>query len=299
MSKTRYLDDKDIDLMIAKLKLLGYSYSNKDDAVEVTSPDKNNVYIFIKSDVNEINASLNRFNEDTVVHIIGGSGLEKISCLTRYTDIGTLDISMLDTRNAIDLSSMFFLSSLTILGLNKIETYNVENMSGMFYGCRTKELDLSSFDTSNVLGMSQMFFGCEVYKLDLSGFNTSKVKTMNKMFKDAKITEIDLSNFRTDSLLDADFMFSRCTASKVNLSNFDTSKVVGLLRMFNGCKIDELDLSNFTLDIKRLSAAGRSTLYEMFDDSEIGTLKISNAKIGSQINIDRLFEHSSIGRIIK
>lgn len=116
-------------------------------------------------------------------------------------------------------------------------TSGVIDMSNMFYSSSVKEADLSSFDTSNVTDMGYMFASTHnLTLLNVSSFNTSKVNDMAYMFSSTNLSSLDLSSFDTSNVTDMTYMFNGCTnLTSLDLSNFDTSKVTFMSYMFSSC----------------------------------------------------------------
>ena len=80
-----------------------------------------------------------------------------------------LDLSVLDTSKAINMSMMFsYCFSISSLDLSSFDTRNVCNMSQMFSYSNFNNINLSNFDTGNVYDMNNMFAGCHgLTSLDL------------------------------------------------------------------------------------------------------------------------------------
>lgn len=134
---------------------------------------------------------------------------------------------------------MFEYCNIHTLDLSVFDTAEVVDMSYMFDGCYLKKLDLSSFDTGNVINMSLMFCSCfSLEKVDLSSFNTKNVTDMSYMFYDCiDLKELDVSSFNTSSVTDMAYMFHGCCdLEELDVSNFDVSKVEDVTAIFKGCK---------------------------------------------------------------
>ena len=209
MSNSKYYSDMDIDLMIAKLRLLGYvefydtGIFYDSNIHSYINPDKTDVYSFIKSDVVYLNRAHfdDTYIKNMTVHVIGGSELEGIMLLFAYCTAKVLDISKFDTSKVIDMRYLFTSSKIEkIAGLENLDTSNVYNMSWMFYKCQTSSLNLNNFNTSKVNYMIEMFSHCEAENIDVSSFYTGRVISMENMFTRCKTKKLDISNFKYDSL---------------------------------------------------------------------------------------------------
>jgi len=182
-------------------------------------------------------------------------------------DVDTLDLSLFDTSNVVDMIGMFHGSKIVSLDLSSFDTSKVQDMSSMFSGCtKLVSLNISNFDTSNVISMKSMFSGCSsLDSLDVSSFDTSKVTDMSNMFSYCnKLVSLYLSNFNTSKVTTMEGMFALDTSLRLlDVSSFDTSNVEFYDRMFWYCSsLRLLDLSNFYIKSKNISAEFRS----MFDD---------------------------------
>ncbi|MBC1910683.1 BspA family leucine-rich repeat surface protein [Listeria innocua] len=159
----------------------------------------------------------------------------------------SLNLSNLDTRQVMNMSQMFReATSLTSLNLNNFHTNRVTNMTSMFYRATSlTSLDVTSFDTSQVTDMTSMFNGTiNLTSLDVSSFDTGKVTNISYMFNGAwSLTSLDLSNFDTRQVTNMSFMFDGSAVTSLDLSNFDTSKVADMQAMFRGTS----KLQNLTL----------------------------------------------------
>lgn len=98
--------------------------------------------------------------------------------------VTSLDLSMFDTSEVINMRSMFCSSALTTLDLSNFDTSEVVNMRSMFLYCNAVEdLNLSMFDTSKVKNISYMFRGCSSLKtLDISSFDITNAIDYTGMF---------------------------------------------------------------------------------------------------------------------
>ena len=187
----------------------------------------------------------------------------------------SIDVTNLDTSNAIGLSGMFYnCSSLTSLDVSNFNTGNVTDMISMFYGCSSlTSLDVSKFNTSKVRYMHAMFSGCSsLTSLDVSNFNTGNVRDMSGMFYNCNnLTSLDVSKFNTSNVTTMAGMFRGCSSlTSLDVSNFITSKVTNMASMFNNTNFTKLDLSNF-------NTSNVESFYEMFGNTKkLVSLNISS-----------------------
>ncbi|MBQ6282679.1 MAG: BspA family leucine-rich repeat surface protein [Bacilli bacterium] len=144
-----------------------------------------------------------------------------LTAMFTSTKVKELDLSGFDTSKAINMSSMFYNSSVSMIkGIGNLNTSNVTNMSSMFKDANVIELDLSKYDTSKVTNMTEMFSFCKKLKrLNVSNFNTTSVTSMNR------------TNGATYG-----GMFQECDSlTELDITSFDTSKITSMHHMFRGC----------------------------------------------------------------
>ena len=164
----------------------------------------------------------------------------------------SIDISLLNTYNLKDITSLFYncISLKSLNFNNNFYTEQIINMQFLFYNCSSLiSLDLPSFDTKNVRNMSYMFHNCTLLaSININNFDTRNVINMEAMFNNcSSLTSIDLTKFNTENVENMAFMFSNCFAlTKVDLSKFKTNKVNNMLAMFKNCQsLTSIDISNF------------------------------------------------------
>ncbi|MBC1384367.1 BspA family leucine-rich repeat surface protein, partial [Listeria innocua] len=192
------------------------------------------------------------------------------------SDLTSLDLSNLDTKQVTSMSQMFYgASGLTSLNLSNLDTKQVTSMSQMFRETTSlTSLDLSNFDTSRVTNMTSMFYrATSLTSLDVSSFNTSRVTDMTSMFNGThNLTSLDVSSFDTSKVTNISYMFNGAwSLTSLDLSNFDTRQVTNMSFMFDGSAVTSLDLSNFdTSKVADMQAMFR------------GTSKLQNLTLGSQ-----------------
>jgi len=143
-----------------------------------------------------------------------------------------------NTSKVTDMSLMFAsLSKINTLDLSMIDTSNVSNMSSMFENIVISDLNLSTFNTSKVTNMSQMFNYATINNLNLLSFDTSNVIDMSCMFENTKNLEIiDISSFDTSNVTKMGSMFYYSSNLKTVYvgDNWSTSNVNNSARMFEG-----------------------------------------------------------------
>lgn len=184
----------------------------------------------------------------------------------------TIDFSLFDTSNIVDMSYMFDGCTCVTLDLSSFNTSKVIDMRWMFAYCSCHHLNLSSFNTSNVINMSWMFGFCiPLRELDLSSFNTNKVTDISMMFFYCRSLKVlDLAKFNTSQVKTMERMFKGCSMlRKLNISNFNTANVENMVYMFAECSLEEIDLTNFSTNhLKNTSA--------MFDEcNEVHSILVS------------------------
>lgn len=174
-----------------------------------------------------------------------------------WRSLRTLDLSMFDTSDAVDMSRTFMeCTSLEQVNLSSFETGNVQNFDYMFGGCENlRELDISGFNTSQATTMRYMFSGLTVKQLDLSGFETSNVENMEAMFSGCyNLSSLDVSKFNTSHVTSMGGMFSGCKSLRIlDLHSFDLSKTEIMSQMFKNCvNLKTVKFPNSTTDNLRM-----------------------------------------------
>lgn len=150
-----------------------------------------------------------------------------------------LDLTKLNTGNVTHMQGMFMNGKTTIIkGLENFDTKNVIDMSSMFNCSSISKIDVSHFDTGNVINMWGMFRFVTVPKIyGLENFNTSNVTDMSHMFSLSKLEEVDVSHFDTSNVTNMNLMFYIMDKIKIiDLSNFNIDNVTSMNEMFFGNK---------------------------------------------------------------
>lgn len=216
-----------------------------------------------------------------ILKSIDTSEIQDMSSFFDTTKATELDLTLVDTSNATDMSYMFYNGQkLATADFSKWNTSKVENFESFLYQCYAlAEIDISSFDMSsaktvrwmfgrdrmtkiilpqncnlaNVEDASYMFGICnnlvEVNTENLTGGNNCG--TVNRMFFQCyALPEVNLSNFDLSSVEDAGEMFESCSAiTKITFGEKAfSSKLTLMSEMFYGCSsLVDLDISNFDL----------------------------------------------------
>ena len=244
---------------------------------------------------------------------------ERCNSMFSGSTLTNIDLSNLDTNNAISMNSMFYnCTNLTnIIFGEHFNTKKVESMSSMFQGCTNLlALDLSNFDTSSVTTMYSMFADCpNLAMIDVSNFDTSNVTTMESMFYNcSKLVSLNLNNFNTSSLTNMHAMFASClNLANLDLSNFNTSSVTRMDSMFYNCKsLTTLDLSNFntsnvntmesmfqyctsltSLNVSNFDTSNVISMYAMFaQNTSLKSIDLSNFNTGKVTHMSNMFTSS-------
>lgn len=240
--------------------------------------------------------------------VLAPKNLSRIFC--GMTNLVTVDISNLDTKDVTNMSDMFCeCKKLENLSTSHFNTSNVVDMCRMFEGCSSiKTLDVSGWDVSKVTNMSDMFQSCSsLSSLDLSRWDTGEVTNMYMMFADCGLnTAIDwsdggvnrgivlnLSNWDTSKVTDMGGMFSGIRCKSLDLHSWDIRNVISMNKMFKRASINMLDISGWDLnpEITPENPEGlKTTVDEMFyewngwGDSSRGTVYVKNWQTKEKLN---------------
>ena len=177
--------------------------------------------------------------ETTIKYILKFSVEDCSNMFKDCSNITSIDLSYLNTKNVVDMSNMFKnCNELSYVNLSNLNTEKVTNMSNMFNNCnKLKFIDLPKLNTENVTDMSNMFSYCSKLKKinNISNFNTIKVTTLESMFKECKnLEKIDLTSFDTNKVKDMSYMFYKCENIRyIHLSNFNIAKTTKIDKMFD------------------------------------------------------------------
>ena len=242
------------------------------------------------------NVDLSTLNLDVDISNFNTSKVKNMKSMFMISPFKSLDLSKWDTKNVIDMSSMFSgMRELTSINISNFDTSHVTDMLGMFAGDdNLTSLDVTSFNTSNVTDMSFMFASMEkLSSLDLSHFNTSKVTNMSHMFNEGKsMVNLDLSSFNTSNVTDMSSMFaSMKKLQNLNLSSFNTANVLSMAGMF---ELAMTNPENSTLDLSTFNTPSLSNASRMFADSKVKTIYASTNFDTTHIpNYNYLFSYNT------
>ena len=169
-----------------------------------------------------------------------------------------IDLSYFDTRNIIDIRSMFRkCSSLnTLSGISNWDTTNVTNMSHLFLNCTSlKSLpDISKWNTKNVKDMRYIFSYCTLLKSlpDISSWDTTNVTDMSGMFCDCcSLSSLpDISKWNTINVTNMRYMFYDCSSLEYlpNINKWNKTNLKNVNNMFDKCS----SLKNFYQIINKI-----------------------------------------------
>ena len=122
---------------------------------------------------------------------------------TPYGVIGDWDVSQV-----MDMSKLFFQSSVFNADISKWNTAAVTTMQSTFQDAYAFDQDISNWNTAAVKSMSEMFSGASVFNQDISNWNTAAVTDMANMFYGASAFNSDISNWDTAAVLDMGYSTS-------------------------------------------------------------------------------------------
>ena len=269
---------------IEKINFDGFDTSNVEDMSSMFE------YYCPNVDISTLNLDVNVSNFNT-------SKVTNMKRMFYGSPFKNLDLSKWDTKNVINMSSMFSsIRGLTSINISNFNTGNVTDMSSMFSANNSlTSLDVTSFNTSNVTDMSYMFAGDEsLTNLNVSSFDTSNVTNMSSMFYGNKsIVNLDLSSFDTINVTDMSRMFHMMENLKsLNLSSFDTSHVTNMSAMFAGDKsLPNLNLSNFN------TSQTDNMGYMFCGMTKLQNLNLSSFDTSNVTNMESMFESSMMDPI--
>lgn len=168
-----------------------------------------------------------------------------------YCRTPELDLSKLDTSNAINMSYMFAnsSSSVNITGWNTNEVTDMSYMFNFFYG----SIDISKLDTSSLINVYKMFDSANTDNIILTGLSFPKVTSLSNMFSSSKGTTLDLSSWDISNVTSMYYMFNSATYKKIDLTGWKTTNVTDMGYMFYGFTsyleeliIPDWDMTNVT-----------------------------------------------------
>lgn len=159
-------------------------------------------------------------------------------------------LELLETSKVTSLRRMFADTAIQSIDLSVIETRNVVDMSKMFQNCESlTEIDLSKNDLFNVKDMSYCFNNCKDLKFVDFGVGI-KPKNISHIFDGALgngVDSVDIrGQFNTSSVTDMSFAFSMSVVEKEFIQDLDVGNVEnldGALRSYGHA--DGLNLSKW------------------------------------------------------
>ena len=216
------------------------------------------------------------------------NGLKIINVYSSYSIVDKYILSMLEKHGAgkklkfitvDDIESYTkkatLLEFINILDYNTLRTFDIEGMHYIMISNNTKVLT----NSHSIIVVSNNSFKYSKYEL-------SPMEGIDYKFK-----SIDFSNVELLGVRDLNYMFSWARYDELDLSGFDTSRIEKMNFIFDHSKIKKLNMSSFTSDNLK------SAIY-MFNSSEIDELDIRSFEIKNIDNIEKIFYHSIIHRII-
>ncbi len=252
---------------------------------ELTTPDEatlENLPIII-GDFLEKSGGINPYEQLYMQRTANETSMVGLFAYTPATS--NLDLSMMNTSKATDMSYMFSECKVPYLDLSGFDVSNVSNMSNMFNICKSeinidgwdtssltnadymfnyftnnnKYLDLSVLDFSNVTKVKYMFNGCNIDYVDVRNINIDLTKlnwdaySGPEFFYSVTGTTLDLSNWTLDSSMTS--LKRLCywvNCKEVNLTNWKTTNITNMDSMFYYCSnlvrliMPDWDMTNVT-----------------------------------------------------
>lgn len=192
-------------------------------------------------------------------------------------------------------------SDIRTLEIENVDTRQVQNMSRMFMGVAARSLNLDAFDTSSVTDMSEMFSECTAYTLEIGSWDVSSVVTMRGMFSRCEVGSLDLSRWDTSHVEDMSEMFAYTELFDLNLDGFNTSAVTSMKEMFLSASIEQMPHADEgfgffnTANVKDFSGMfqyynGLDPHVEQWDTSSLETSEDMFMDCDAEIDFDALEE---------
>lgn len=157
-------------------------------------------------------------------------------------NVSSIDMSMFDTTNTIDISCMLYGASgiTNITGLQGWNTTQMVEMGNAFAGIKADFAEqIVNWNTVNVKSMAWMFWGCEGLSwLDLSHWDTRSLQSNYNMFYQCTSLEtLRLPNdFVKASMTDVGWLFNECQRlTFIDAMDWDTSGLSNLNSLFHNC----------------------------------------------------------------
>ena len=197
-----------------------------------------------------------------------------------------------DARNIADMSGLFYNSGLTNLDLSNWEIRDVLNMEMMFAESENLQSITfpGSFDAKLVTNMKQMFYQTGLTSLDLSNWEIRDVENMEMMFAESENLQFITFPGTFDAKLATNMkqMFYQTGLTSLDLSSWQAQNVLDMESMFNSTTALETLTFPSVFDLKKLITAEN-----MFKDSRVASLNLSNWEIDVLDNVQGMFSGNS------
>ena len=177
------------------------------------------------------------------LQVVGGKNVTSYTRAFVGCSFDSVDFSLMNTNNAVQMESMFENFSTSKLNLSNFNTSKVKNMRSMFYMCNVDYLDISTFNMNKVDVTGSMFSGCQIRKKLIlpNPFDISHILNVSDMFRYAYIKDdLDISNWKMGKAADSnnvqvDDMFSGCNIKSVTVSK-EHKAIWNYLKKYSNCK---------------------------------------------------------------
>ena len=248
----------------------------------ITKIDLSNLNLQNVVSVNDLFNNCDKLTEFTFSENWSNNNIKSFrNMFTSCGIINKIDLSLLNTSNAINFNDMFYrcVELSQIIGIGDINVEKAKDLGFMFAYCgKLTNLDLSKWHTDNLVYAHSMFRGCNnLTTLSITNFNTSNVYCLTSLFDNCSSLEtIDVSSFNTSKCIYFNYMFNGCKnlTNIIGIENFDTSNAINIQNMFYNCiNLSYLDLSKWDVNnVVRFDA--------MFGECH----KLNNLKLGEKFN---------------
>ena len=170
-------------------------------------------YMFYKCDLSNVNFSfLDIRNAENMNY-----------CFAECKNIIINEKSILNAKNCIDASYMFYKCDLSNVNFSFLKIWNAENMDYFFAECKniTIKNDIHLY-SKNCTNMDHMFYKCDLSNVNFSCLDIRNAEKMNYCFAECKNIIInEKSILKAKNCIDASYIFYKCDLSNVNFSFFD------------------------------------------------------------------------------
>lgn len=275
--------NQQIEKDIAYSKTLYYTWNV--DSTSLNFYQNNNLVYPPVVDTSNVTDFTNLFRECNRIVYIPKYNTTKVKNYTSAfaaTNFTHIDISMWDTTNAEDISSLFsgckFLedvdlsknnwsslkkANFLVSNCNVLKTVNVTGLvSDKFTSLQemfgsdmalTTIIGLDTWNVSNVTDFYETFEECRMLSDEtlkqVEKWKVTKPTRFTSMFYNCQLLKtLDLSGWRTDTLTNVNSMFTYCRITDLNITGWNLSMITNTSNWFSGC----YDLVNlqFGYDIK-------------------------------------------------